>query len=113
MPEIVLNDFFKYYGDSVEQKQAVQLLQSAMPESLLRNDSAWVEAFRAKPEVPEGSNPLSVPYDCQLNNPGGDGWRECFSSSCAMAAMFWGVIKHQNEYHAVRPKYGDSTDASA
>ena len=30
-----------------------------------------------------------------------------------MAAMYWGVIKEPNEYHRVRPKYGDSTDPSA
>ena len=86
-----------------------------MPESLLKNSSAWVVKYREKPPESEAvlSNPLAVPYDCQLDNPGGDGWRECFSSSCAMAAMYWGVIKHQNEYHAIRPKFGDSTDASA
>ena len=30
-----------------------------------------------------------------------------------MVAMYSGVIKHQNEYHERRPRYGDSTDASA
>ena len=115
MPEIQLNDFFKYYSDTVEQKEAVQLLQSAMPTSLLRADSAWVVKYREQPPESEAalSNPLSVPYDCQLDNPGTSGWRECFSSSCAMVAMYWGVIQHQNEYHQRRPKYGDSTDASA
>ena len=95
--------------------EAVALLESQMPLSLLDDESAWVKAYRAEPPKSEAvlSNPLSVPYDCQLDNPSGDGWRECFSSSCAMAAMFWGVIKTPNEYHAIRPKFGDSTDASA
>lgn len=116
MPEIHLLDFFTYYNGSTEQKEAVQLLQSTMPESLLKNEAVWVKTYRREPEPPSEallSNPLSVPYDCQLDNPSGDGWRECFSSSCAMAAMYWGVIQTPNEYHAVRPKYGDSTDASA
>ena len=113
MPEIQLGDFFTYYTGTVEQKEAVQLLQSSMPASLLKNDSAWVLKFREKPETPDNGNPLDVPYDCQLDNPGTSGWRECFSSSCAMVAMYWGVIKHQDEYHQRRPKYGDSTDASA
>ena len=30
-----------------------------------------------------------------------------------MAAKYWGVINDFNEYHRLRPKYGDSTDASA
>ena len=115
MPEIQLESFFRYYAQEPQQMEGVQLLQQSMPDSLLKNESAWVKAYRAEPPKSEAvlSNPLVVPYDCQLDNPGGDGWRECFSSSCAMAAMYWGVIKHQNEYHAIRPKYGDSTDASA
>ena len=116
MPEIQLESFFRFYAQEPQQMEGIQLLQQAMPDSLLKNESAWVKAYRAKPPEPEAplnSNPLSVPYDCQLDNPGGEGFRECFSSSCAMAAMFWGVIKTPNEYHAIRPKFGDSTDASA
>tara|TARA_R110002012_G_scaffold212231_2_gene383245 strand:- start:800 stop:1537 length:738 start_codon:yes stop_codon:yes gene_type:complete len=52
MPEINLNDFFKYYSDTVEQKEAIQLLQSSMPETLLKNSSAWVLKYRETPEVP-------------------------------------------------------------
>ena len=59
------------------------------------------------------ANPLNVTYDCQLDNPSGDGWRECFSSSCAMAAKFWLPELEINDYHRRRPNYGDSTDASA
>ena len=113
MPEEQLYPFFKYFADETHQKEAVQLLQSAMPATLLKSDAAWITKYREKPETPKGANPMDVPYDCQLDNPGGEGWRECFSSSCAMAAMYWGVISHQNEYHSRRPKYGDSTDASA
>ena len=90
-----------------------------MSPALLSDDAAWVKAYRGQlpqQQKPEGeavlANPLNVEYDCQLNNPSGDGWRECFSSSCAMAAKFWGVIDDHN-YHRLRPKYGDSTDASA
>ena len=52
MPEIHLEDFFRYYTGTLEQKEAVQLLQSSMPESLLRNKSAWVVQYREKPEAP-------------------------------------------------------------
>ena len=113
MPQENLVNFFKYYADEPQQAEAVQLLQSAMPDSLLRSDSAWIVKYREQPPAPETSNPLAVPYDCQLDNPSTEGWRECFSSSCAMVAMYWGVIEHQNEYHKRRPQYGDSTDASA
>ena len=60
MPEIHLEDFFRYYSGTVEQKEAVQLLQSSMPDSLLRDKSAWVVKYREKPEVP----PSTVPPQC-------------------------------------------------
>ena len=56
-PEIKLHDFFKYFqgGDAgqPQQSEAVQLLQSAMPESLLLNSAAWVMKFRESPPEPE------------------------------------------------------------
>ena len=59
------------------------------------------------------ANPLTVPYDSQHDNPSGEGWRECFSSSCAMVAKFWLPELDMNDYLRRRPAYGDSTDASA
>ena len=52
MPEINLIDFFQYFKGTPEQKEAVQLLQSSMPATLLRNQSAWVKQFREQPEAP-------------------------------------------------------------
>lgn len=52
MPEINLINFFEYYKGTVEQKEAVQLLQSAMPDSLLRDASAWVRQYRKQPDPP-------------------------------------------------------------
>ena len=57
MPEISLIDFFRYYKGTVEQKEAVQLLQSSMPESLKRDRSAWVVKFREQPEAPASEVP--------------------------------------------------------
>ena len=124
-PEEWLN-YFRYYGDLPHQKEALGILQDHINQAdptLLTPTADWVEVWKHALPEPElelpgsapgpGDNPLQVPYDCQLDNPSGDGWRECFSSSCAMAAMYWGAIKHPNEYHQRRPKYGDSTDPSA
>ena len=121
--KINLEDFFRYFDESVTtHKEGVALLAEAMPARLLVDSAPWVKAYRGQlphqqQEEEKGealvANPLSVPYDCQLDNPSGEGWRECFSSSCAMAAMYWGVIDNPNQYHAIRPKYGDSTDPSA
>ena len=116
-------DFWKYYEEETAQTKGVLTLYDHINQAdptLLAENAAWMEEYRNKvgseaaPLPGDGfTNPLKVPFDCQLTNPGGEGWRECFSSSCDMTAMYWGVIDHQNEYHKVRPKFGDSTDPSA
>lgn len=58
-------------------------------------------------------NPLSVKWQSQLDNKSGSGSRECFSSSCAMLAMFWGKVANDDAYNNVRSKYGDTTSAEA
>ena len=55
---------------------------------------------------------LKVPYEYQLDN-GPTGYRECFSSSCAMVARYWGKIAGDHEYNRVRCQFGDTTDAKA
>ena len=116
MPQENLLPFFEFFASEPHQLEAVQLLQSSMNQELLKPSAAWIQKYREKPEPPvsDGSaNPLPVPYDCQLDNPSGEGWRECFSSACAMTAKFWLPDLEINEYHRRRPKYGDSTDPSA
>ena len=56
---------------------------------------------------------LKVPYEYQNDNASGTGYRECFSSSCAMIAKFYGKVKSDDEYNAIRAKYGDTTDSQA
>lgn len=59
------------------------------------------------------SNPLKVPYNDQLRMADGQGWRECFSASSAMLAMYWGKEPNENVYDRLRARYGDSTEADA
>ena len=113
MPQENLESFFRYYKAEPQQMEAVQLLQSAMPDSLLRSDSAWIVRYREKPAAPHLDNPLQVPYQSQRDNASGTGYRECFSSSCAMVAMYWGKIENDDAYNKVREQFGDSTDAQA
>ena len=114
MPQENLVNFFKYFSETEPQQlEAVQLLQSAMPDSLLRSDSAWIVRYRETPPAPHLDNPLQVPYQSQRDNASGTGYRECFSSSCAMVAMYWGKIENDDAYNKVREQFGDSTDAQA
>jgi GH24 family phage-related lysozyme (muramidase) len=56
---------------------------------------------------------LKVPFESQNDNASGTGYRECFSSSAAMVAKFYGKVKSDDEYNRIRAKYGDTTDAQA
>lgn len=78
----------------------------------------FAELFRAdptptKPPLVQNASLLSVPYFSQNDNASGTGYRECFSSSCAMLAAYHGRVTGDDEYNRLRAKRGDSTDASA
>jgi hypothetical protein len=60
-----------------------------------------------------GTYALKVPYEYQLDNKSGTGYRECFSSSCAMVARYWGKIGNDDAYNVIRRKHGDSTSVQA
>jgi GH24 family phage-related lysozyme (muramidase) len=68
---------------------------------------------RPAPTPSRFSNPLKVPYNDQLLMADGQGWRECFSASSAMLAMYWGKEPNENVYDQLRARYGDSTEADA
>jgi len=56
VPEINLHDFFEYFkgakGGQPQQSEAVQMLQGAMNDNLLKNNSAWVVKYREAPPAP-------------------------------------------------------------
>jgi hypothetical protein len=60
-----------------------------------------------------GERILDVPYEYQLDNVSGTGYRECFSSSCAMIARYYGKLSTDDEYNKIRASFGDTTDAQA
>ena len=56
---------------------------------------------------------LDVPFESQHDNASGSGWRECFSSSSAMLARFWGAVPGDDAYNLIRRRFGDTTTAAA
>ena len=56
---------------------------------------------------------LDVPYQYQLDNESGVGYRECFSSSCAMIAQYYGKVSSDDVYNIIRSDFGDTTSAEA
>ena len=105
-------NFFKYYNDEEHQKEAIKIMYGQMHAGLLNDQHLWVQTYRNPPKAVKG-NPLDVPYQSQNDNASGTGYRECFSSSCAMVAMWYGKIENDDAYNLVRQKFGDSTDAQA
>lgn len=56
---------------------------------------------------------LEVSFESQLDNAGGQGYRECFSSSAAMLAKYHGRTTSDDAYNKVRRRFGDTTSAQA
>jgi hypothetical protein len=109
-------NFWNYYKSEPQQQQAVEMLRQYINEvdpTLLTQNATWVQKYRERPPAPGSNNPLDVPYFSQNDNASGTGYRECFSSSCAMVASFYGKIDSDDDYNDIRAKYGDSTDANA
>jgi GH24 family phage-related lysozyme (muramidase) len=85
---------------------------------LARRRAAEVALFTGTPPAPpplpmQQGVLLDVPYEAQNDNASGTGYRECFSSSAAMVARYYGKIANDDAYNKFRAKYGDTTDAQA
>lgn len=78
-------------------------------DGLTRRRQAEIDLFLTNAR----KNPLAVPYQSQLDNKSGTGYRECFSSSCAMLAIYAGKVKSDDEYNRIRSKFGDTTNPTA
>lgn len=104
-----------YEGQEHQIKNIIQLgqqIKKADP-CLLTESAGWVEGFKAPQQAAVARNPLKVKWQSQLDNRSGTGYRECFSSSCAMLAMFWGKVASDDVYNGIRAKFGDTTSAQA
>ena len=106
---IKLTDAALYYKEESQQVEAFEWLESQVDPTTME---IFGQKYRAKPEAVV-ANPLLVPYQSQNDNASGTGYRECFSSSMAMIAMYWGKVQNDDEYNSIRSKYGDSTSAEA
>lgn len=108
-PIIRLTNAAKYFNGESHQLAAWNWLEKELTKEQLEE---FAEMYRAAPAA-KPSNPLQVPYFSQRDNASGKGYRECFSSSCAMLAAFYGKVAGDDEYNLIRQRYGDSTDARA
>ncbi len=91
-----------------------QLWATPIASSLVSNDTSAkgsTQKISSKKVLDHASNPLIVPYCDQLKMADGEGWRECFSASAAMLAMYWGKEPNEDAYDQLREHYGSTTSA--
>lgn len=108
--------FWQNYKGLDHQKQAVLKLAKHIRQAdacLLSESADWVSDYKAPQQAAVIRNPLTVRFQSQLDNKSGAGYRECFSSSCAMLAMYWGKVADDDAYNVIRARYGDSTSPQA
>jgi len=111
--------FWQYYKGLPHQKQAIielrQQIKHARP-GLMAETASWTSTWRrdnSKAPAQQNSKPLKAKWQSQLDNRNGSGYRECFSSSCAMLTMFWGKVVNDDAYNKGRAQYGNTTSAEA
>ena len=63
--------------------------------------------------MPTPQKMLAVPYESQHDNESGEGYRECFTSTCGAIARFWGRVSGDDAYARIRANYGDTTNPAA
>lgn len=113
--------YFQHWKDLPHQRAAITQLWQAVPESLKKTDSSWVQTWRAagKQEQPRQlSNPIQVRYFSQRDSSTEHAMRMCFSSSCAMLleALKPGTLTGPNgddAYLGRVLRYGDTTQATS
>lgn len=87
---------------------------TAVEAGLLRRRKAEGALWsKEAPALQQNGALLKVAYEAQNDNASGTGYRECFSSSAAMVARYYGKITSDDAYNKIRAKYGDTTDAQA
>lgn len=122
--ERLITDFIPYlehWKGLPHQRAAMQQFWEAVPSSLKKADSTWVETWRAAGKQEQSrqlTNPLRVPYFSQRDSSTEHALRMCFSSSCAMLleTLKPGTLSGPNgddAYLGRVLRYGDTTDAGS
>ena len=106
---LALLPFFQFFRGTPHQLAAIKELKKSVPKELLEEDSDWFGTWRESGRDVE----VYMPYFSQWDNKTGTGFRECFSSAAAMVAATFQKIKSDDEYIAIRSKYGDTTSVEA
>ena len=115
---ITLQQLFRYFKSLPYQLAAIAELEADLAANgyakAMRRDRPWFATWSQAGKQPlQQGVLLNVPYEAQNDNASGTGYRECFSSSAAMVARYYGKITNDDAYNKFRAKYGDTTDAKS
>lgn len=127
---ITLQQLFRYFRYGVPHQAAaiVELEEDIKAhgyEAAMRRDRPWFstwsqggkqDAAAAPSPAARPTNPLTnFPHFSQLDNQGGQGARECQTSSIAMCLAYLGAggITSDDQYRAVVRRHGDTTSQAA
>ena len=114
--------FWNAWKAEPQQLEGIEQLRLAVisaDPAILTEAASWRQTFSSAPpappapESPANAHPLPVALKNQNDNASSTGYRECFSSSCAMLARYWGKVSSDDKNNFIRAKYGDSTSAEA
>lgn len=115
-------DFNSYKGvnRATTRNECAKLLQQEGYATDPNYSTKLIQIMDREMKTPDKNQPgiilqksLPVPYEYQLDNKSGTGYRECFSSTCAMICRYYGKVKNDDEYNKIRSKYGDTTNRNA
>ena len=106
---LTLLPFFQWFRGTPHQLAAIKQLEESMSEELLEENADWFQSWKESGYDQQ----IYMPYFKQLDNRNGTGYRECFSSAAAMVAAFYKKVKTDDEYIAIRSRYGDTTSIQA
>ncbi|MFM7266472.1 MAG: hypothetical protein ACKOZW_12960 [Cyanobium sp.] len=90
--------FWDHWKAQPQQLEGIEQLRQAVimaDPAILIEAAPWRQTFSSSPRAPSlptHANPLPVAWENQNDNASGSGYRECFSSSCAMLARHWGKV---------------------
>jgi hypothetical protein len=105
--------FWGSFKGEPQQRAGIEELRQHIAQAdpcLLTEGASWVANFHKEQPKPAT---IKVPYFNQLQMDDGQGWRDCFSATCAMIAAWKGKVSDENTYNHIRQQKGDSTNASA
>ena len=98
--------FWNAWKAQPQQLEGIEQLRLAVisaDPAILTEAAPWRQTFSSAPpaplapEAPAHAKPLPVAWENQNDNASVTGYRECFSSSCAMLARFWGKVSSDDE----------------